>query len=180
MENKSEDLHILTVTGPDINNGTGFRLTIWVSGCTHHCGKCHNKHTWEFGQGHKLSDKYDSNHTYKEKIFDLVENLHVDGITVSGGDPLTQSNNALCQLHGFLEEFKSRYPNKTIWLYTGCIFENLTRNQLWVAKCCDIIVDGEYIDKLRDIKLPYRGSKNQRIIDVRDSLIANRVMPVSI
>ena len=93
---KSNDLHIIAVTGPDINNGSGFRVTIWVSGCTHVCPGCQNKHTWKYGQGHKLDDMVPyTNITYKDKILNLIGDEHIDGVTISGGDPLDQSVQAL-------------------------------------------------------------------------------------
>lgn len=181
MEKDYRNLHIMTVTGPDINNGPGFRITIWVSGCTHKCHNCQNKHTWKYGQGHCLDDNYNRlpDMTYKKKIMSLISDTHIDGITISGGDPLDQDQLALEELRDFLYDMKKRYPKKTIWLYTGCLYEDLTYFQLQVARYCDVIVDGRYEEENRDITLPYRGSSNQRLIDVKKSMIEGRTVTLN-
>lgn len=180
MEKENTDLHIITVTGPDINNGPGFRVTIWISGCTHKCFNCQNKHTWKYGQGHKLEDKYNNlpSYAYRDKIMSLCADSHIDGITISGGDPLDQSQFALEELRDFLYDFRQKFPTKSVWLYTGCTYENLEYFQLQVARYCDVIVDGRYIDEERDITLPFRGSKNQRIIDVKKSMREGRTSTI--
>lgn len=176
--NKPEKLHIITVTGPDINNGLGFRVTVWVSGCTHHCFNCQNKHTWNYNQGHRLYDLYKQGQLYKDKIFALCDSEHIDGITLSGGDPMDQDMFALEELRDFLKEFRKKFPTKNVWLYTGCIYEDFDYYQLQVARLCDVIVDGQYEDEKRDITLPFRGSSNQRIIDVKKSMIEGRTVTI--
>lgn len=173
---KYNNLHIMAVTGPDINNGPGFRVTIWVSGCTHACPGCQNKHTWKYGQGHKLDDMVPYHITCKEKILNLIGDKHIDGVTISGGDPLDQSVQALKELAKFLSNIKKRYPEKSIWLYTGYLIEDLN-NYLYkeVIKNCDVIIDGPYIKEKRNITIPFRGSTNQRIIDVQKSFKENKI-----
>lgn len=173
---KSNNLHIMAVTGPDINNGPGFRVTIWVSGCTHACPGCQNKHTWKYGQGHKLDDMVPYHLTCKEKILNLIGDEHIDGVTISGGDPLDQSAQALKELAKFLSNIKKRYPEKSIWLYTGYLIEDLN-NYLHkeVIKNCDVIIDGPYVKEKRNITIPFRGSTNQRIIDVQKSFKENKI-----
>lgn len=173
---KPNNLHIMAVTGPDINNGPGFRVTIWVSGCTHACPGCQNKHTWKYGQGHKLDDMVPYHITCKEKILNLIGDKHIDGVTISGGDPLDQSAQALKELAKFLSNIKKRYPEKSIWLYTGYLIEDLN-NYLHkeVIKNCDVIIDGPYVKEKRNITIPFRGSTNQRIIDVQKSLKENKI-----
>ena len=173
---KSNNLHIMAVTGPDINNGPGFRVTIWVSGCTHACPGCQNKHTWKYGQGHKLDDMVPYHLTCKEKILNLIGDKHIDGVTISGGDPLDQSVQALEELAKFLSNIKKRYPEKSIWLYTGYLIEDLN-NYLHkeVIKNCDVIIDGHYVKEKRNITIPFRGSTNQRIIDVQKSLEEGKI-----
>ena len=173
---KSNNLHIMAVTGPDINNGPGFRVTIWVSGCTHTCPGCQNKHTWKYGQGHKLDDMVPYHLTCKEKILNLIGDEHIDGVTISGGDPLDQSAQALKELAKFLSNIKKRYPEKSIWLYTGYLIEDLN-NYLHkeVIKNCDVIIDGPYVKEKRNITIPFRGSTNQRIIDVQKSFKENKI-----
>ena len=174
---KSNDLHIIAVTGPDINNGPGFRVTIWVSGCTHTCPGCQNKHTWKYSQGHKFDDMVPyTNITYKDKILNLIGDEHIDGVTISGGDPLDQSVQALEELAKFLSNIKKRYPKKSIWLYTGYFIEDLKNYpHKEVIKNCDVIIDGPYVKEKRNITIPFRGSTNQRIIDVKKSFEENKI-----
>ena len=176
---KSNNLHIMAVTGPDINNGPGFRVTIWVSGCTHAYPGCQNKHTWKYGQGHKLYDMVPYHLTCKEKILNLIGDEHIDGVTISGGDPLDQSAQALKELAKFLSNIKKRYPEKSIWLYTGYLIEDL-KNYPYkeVIKNCDVIIDGPYIKEKRNITIPFRGSTNQRIIDVQKSFKENKICTI--
>ena len=176
---KSNNLHIIAVTGPDINNGPGFRVTIWVSGCTHACPGCQNKHTWKYGQGHKLDDMVPYHITCKEKILNLIGDKHIDGVTISGGDPLDQSAQALKELAKFISNIKKRYPEKSIWLYTGYLIEDLN-NYLHkeVIKNCDVIIDGPYVKEKRNITIPFRGSTNQRIIDVQKSFKENKICTI--
>ena len=173
---KSNNLHIMAVTGPDINNGPGFRVTIWVSGCTHACPGCQNKHTWKYGQGHKLDDMVPYHLTCKEKILNLIGDKHIDGVTISGGDPLDQSAQVLEELAKFLSNIKKRYPEKSIWLYTGYFIEDLKNYpHKEVIKNCDVIIDGHYVKEKRNITIPFRGSTNQRIIDVQKSLEEGKI-----
>ena len=180
---KSNNLHIIAVTGPDINNGPGFRVTIWVSGCTHACPGCQNKHTWKYGQGHKLDDVIPyTNITYKDKILNLIGDEHIDGVTISGGDPLDQSVQPLEELAKFLSNIKKRYPEKSIWLYTGYFIEDLKnypyKEAKEVIKNCDVIIDGRYVKEKRNITIPFRGSTNQRIIDVQKSFKENKICTI--
>ena len=174
---KSNNLHIIAVTGPDINNGPGFRVTIWVSGCTHACPGCQNKHTWKYAKGHKLDDMVPyTNITYKDKILNLIGDEHIDGVTISGGDPLDQSVQALEELAKFLSNIKKRYPEKSIWLYTGYLIEDLKNYpHKEVIKNCDVIIDGPYVKEKRNITIPFRGSTNQRIIDVQKSFKEDKI-----
>lgn len=155
-------LRIISVTGPDINNGTGMRITIWVAGCSHHCPGCQNEHTWSWKQGQQIED-------VREQILELCEDPNIDGITISGGDPLAQDEHALLDLIHFLEDFNKKFPNKNVWIYTGYEYEQLDKIQLKVLEQCDVLVDGPYIQSKRDITLPFRGSSNQRIIDLHSS-----------
>ena len=177
---KSNGLHIIAVTGPDINNGPGFRVTIWVSGCTHACPGCQNRHTWEYAKGHKLDDMVPyTNITYKDKILNLIGDEHIDGVTISGGDPLDQSVQALEELAKFLSNIKKRYPEKSIWLYTGYFIEDLNNYpHKEVIKNCDVIIDGPYVKEKRNITIPFRGSTNQRIIDVQKSFEENKICTI--
>lgn len=159
-------LRILKVTAPDISNGLGIRVTIWVSGCTNHCKGCHNKWTWEYNQGKGIAD-------WSDEIKYWLSKDYISGVTISGGDPLCQSIIDLKQLQYFLLELKTEFPNKNIWLYTGLTYEDLNDDQLKVLSSVDVLVDGKYIEELRDVKLAFRGSSNQRIIDLKNSKVLN-------
>ena len=154
------------ITHFDMLNGEGVRTVLWVSGCEHACFNCHNKITWN----HDIGIEFDQ--AAKEEIFKELDKDYVSGITFSGGDPLSLKNRDT--ILEFATEIKEKYPNKTIWCYTGYTFENV--RDLDGIELIDVIVDGKYIDCL-DIKKPlWRGSSNQRIIDVKKSLKNNEII----
>ncbi|MBO5004932.1 MAG: anaerobic ribonucleoside-triphosphate reductase activating protein [Clostridia bacterium] len=158
-----------TITSPDINNGLGCRLTIWISGCSHRCPGCHNRELWDYNNGKQLFSKEVIDKISKE----LNLKSYIDGITLCGGDPLDQSDGDLMQLTNFLIELKMNVKRKfNIWIYAGDIYENLVQydSKLNVLKQCDVLVDGPYEQDKRDITLAFRGSSNQRIIDLNKSL----------
>lgn len=141
-------------------NGDGLRVVLWVAGCTHCCKGCQNPLTWD-PDGGLLFDE-----TAKAEIFEQLDKAYISGITFSGGDPLHTSNRL--EVRNLMEEIKEKYPDKTIWLYTGDVWENIWSYP--VMKYVDVLVDGEYIEELRDINLCWKGSSNQRVIDVQASL----------
>ena len=149
-------------------NGTGFRTVLWVSGCTLKCKDCHNKELWDFNYG-KLFDA-----AAKEEIFNSVSKEYIDGLTISGGHPLEIEN--VFDVLDLVIDFKEKFPNKTIWLYTGFYLsiDDFINEKIPILpllfKNIDVIVDGRYEESLRDISLPYRGSSNQRIIDVQKTI----------
>lgn len=159
----SDDFKVLTITHPDVENGIGCRVTIWTSGCNHHCPGCHNKHTWAYGQGKNLLD-------VKQQIFDTVDKSYIKGITISGGDPMSQSFPALQQLEIFIDDFKKEFPDKDIWIYSGDTIENLVLSFIKkrILMKCDTLVDGPFIQELYDPDLEFRGSSNQRIINLKE------------
>ncbi len=154
----------------DIANGEGIRVSLFVSGCTHHCKNCFNAETWNFDYG-KPFTKDAENTIFKNLALD-----YVDGLSLLGGEPFEPSNQQA--LLPFLKRVKELYPNKTIWCYTGYLFdEELLKESR--ARCeytdemlslIDVLVDGEFKQELYDISLSFRGSSNQRIIDVKKSL----------
>jgi anaerobic ribonucleoside-triphosphate reductase activating protein len=158
-----DDYKVLTITHPDVENGTGCRVTIWASGCPHHCPGCHNKHTWEYGQGKNIFD-------VQEQIFEAVDKPYIKGITLSGGDPLGQSFPALQQLEIFIDDFKKEFPDKDIWIYSGDTIENLVLSFIKkrILMKCDYLVDGPFIQEQYDPDLEFRGSSNQRIINLKE------------
>lgn len=167
----SDNFNVLTITTPDVENGTGCRVTIWTAGCQHYCRGCHNKHAWPYNQGKKLL-------SVKDQIFDEVNKPYIQGITLSGGDPLFQSQNALCDLRDFIEEFKEKFPDKDIWIYSGFTYEEIMSaiSKKMIVEKCDVLVDGKFELELKDPDLAFRGSKNQRVIDIKKSIVNKEVI----
>ena len=163
--NITNDFKVLTMTQPDVENGTGCRVTVWCAGCTRHCPGCHNKHTWAYDQGKSIEDP-----VIKERIYKAVSKDYIQGITLSGGDPLDQPYSALQELYMFITEFKRDFPEKDIWVYSGGIFEELVKTPIIrkILSKCDVIVDGPFIKDLYDPDLAFRGSSNQRIIYLKN------------
>lgn len=150
----------LKITGPDVNNGDGCRITLWLPGCTHKCPGCHNAHTHDYNQG------FEFNESTFEELVERLNKSHIRGLTISGGDPLDQSNEVLDDLYSLLYRLRNRLPEKDIWLYTGFYIDKLGPKQIDVVDMCDVVVDGPYIQSKRDISLPFRGSENQTIIKI--------------
>lgn len=151
-------MKILNITSPDINNGLGCRVTLWISGCKHKCKGCHNQCAWDYNVGETFTDK-----TYK-KLYDILSKDYIAGLTLSGGDPLDQSEYVLTEILNLVIKVKHDFPNKNIWIYTGYKYEELKGLQLEILKYCDILVDGKFEINKRDTTLAFRGSSNQRII----------------
>lgn len=148
------------ITKDDMLNGDGLRVVLWVAGCNHCCKGCQNPITWD-PDGGLLFDE-----DAKQEIFDQLDKDYISGITFSGGDPLHTANRL--DVRNLMIEIKEKYPTKTIWLYTGDVWEKIY--QLPVLKYVDVLVDGEFVEELRDVKLCWKGSKNQRVIDVQGTL----------
>ena len=141
-------------------DGEGWRTVLFVSGCHHHCKGCHNPESWNPNAGKPFTDKV------KEYLFSCITD-QIDGLTISGGDPLYRKNiKAVTEL---CKEFKECFPNKTIWLYTGNLYRD--SKQLEVMQYVDVVVDGEFRLDKKDTTLAFRGSSNQRIIDVKTNSI---------
>lgn len=154
-------MNYLTITAPDINNGNGLRVTIWVAGCRHHCPGCQNQHTWSYEQGKPLEESW-------SELTNWLDRDYISGVTVSGGDPFSQSDKDLNHLHEFLLNFKAHYPDKNIWVYTGETFEEAMENEYKrrILHLADVLVDGPFIHSIKDTTLAFRGSNNQRVIDL--------------
>lgn len=151
-------------------NGDGLRVTCWVSGCSIGCLNCYNPQTWDFDSGIPFTDD-----TMQEILYDLSK-LYIKGLTVSGGHPLDPLNAP--EVLKIVKRVKMVFPNKNIWIYSGYEWETIIKDETLreIMKYTDVLVDGPYIDKLRDISLPFRGSSNQRIIDVQKSLVSNQIV----
>ena len=148
------------ITKDDMLNGDGLRVVLWVAGCEHCCEGCQNPMTWD-PNGGLLFDE-----SAKQEIFDQLDQPYINGITFSGGDPLHCANRE--GVKQLMQEIKEKYPDKTIWLYTGDSWENIKNYPM--MKYIDVLVDGEFKLALRDITLLWKGSSNQRVIDVQATL----------
>ena len=155
----------------DIANGPGVRVSLFVSGCRNHCKGCFQPETWSFNYG----QEYDGVNTTNE-IIEALSPEYISGLSILGGDPIERENISevvtLCYL------VKRLYPNKTIWLYTGYKYEDIAEMYPNVLEVIDVMVDGPFIEDLKDISLVFRGSSNQRIINVPESLKSGRVVEV--
>lgn len=154
------------ITKDDMLNGDGLRVVLWVAGCSHCCRDCHNPITWDPNGGLPF------NQEAKNEIFTELEKSYISGLTLSGGDPLYYGNRM--DVSELVKEVRSRFPKKTIWLYTGGTWESEKRHEL--VKYLDVMVDGEYERDKRDTQLKWRGSSNQRVIDVQKSLESGKVV----
>lgn len=165
-------MHYGKILYADIANGVGCRTSLFVSGCTHHCKGCFNEVTWDFNYGEKFT------HEVEDKIIESIQPSYINGLTILGGEPMEFQNQQV--LLPFIHLVKSVCPDKTIWVYSGYTWEELLlRNDettKQVLNLIDVLVDGEFIIEQKDITLKYRGSKNQRIIDVKKSLLSNSIV----
>lgn len=148
------------ITKDDMLNGDGLRAVLWVAGCTHKCKGCHNPVTWDIEGGIPFDD------AAKEELFEAIKPDYISGVTFSGGDPLHPANHV--EVAVLAKEIKETFPNKTIWLYTGFCWDEIKTPD--VVKYCDVIVDGPFVQEEFDGKLHWKGSKNQRVIDVQETL----------
>ena len=168
-------MNYIKITKNDIANGEGIGVVLWASGCTCRCFNCHNPQTWDFNAGGPFTEE-----TMQELLTEL-EKLYISRLTLSGGHPLEALN--LPTVYQIVKRVKEKFPNKTIWIYSGMTFEEIKEKDnfyeereinspspLDVISLCDILVDGRYIDSQRDITLSFRGSSNQRIIDIQQTL----------
>lgn len=152
------------ITHDDQNNGDGLRVVLWVAGCDHHCKNCQNPQTWDPHSGIPFDE------AAKQEIFNELSKDYISGITFSGGDPLHPLN--IKTISSLISEISIRFPQKTIWMYTGFTWEECMNYDVQknVVSKCDVLIDGCYIEAQRDISLHWKGSSNQRVIDVQKSL----------
>ena len=148
------------ITKDDMLNGDGLRVVLWVAGCTHCCKGCQNPLTWDPDGGLPFDV------SAKAEIMEQLDKPYISGITFSGGDPLHAANRL--EVRNLMAEIKKNYPDKTIWLYTGDVWENVLHYA--TMQYVDVLVDGEFQIDQKDNKLLWKGSKNQRVIDVQKSL----------
>lgn len=154
------------ITKDDMLNGDGMRVVLWVAGCEHKCSECQNPVTWDICGGLEFDD------AAKNEIFAELEKDYISGVTLSGGDPLHRQNRA--DIGALVEEIAERFPNKTIWVYTGYEWQDV-KDLPFMSKV-DVLVDGRYIKEQRDVNLPWRGSSNQKVIEVKKSLELGKIV----
>lgn len=152
----------------DITNGSGIGVALFTQGCPYHCKNCFNPETWDFNKGMAWTKETEN------KIIELLKPEYITRLTILGGEPLIERN--IEPLTALLKRVKGIYPDKQVWLYTGGDFEVLEGLYEEIFQYIDILIDGRYIDDLRDYKLKWRGSSNQRIIDVQASLKSGNVV----
>ncbi|MBQ8302111.1 MAG: anaerobic ribonucleoside-triphosphate reductase activating protein [Clostridia bacterium] len=168
-------MHYAKINKCDIANGEGIRVSLFVSGCRNRCRGCFQPETWDFNYGNEFSENA------AEEIFSAVENPSVRGLTILGGEPMEPENQK--EILPFLLEFKSRFPEKTVWLYTGNTYEELigehrnhTEHIEELLSLIDILVDGRFVEEEKRLGLRFRGSNNQRIIDMQDTLKQGKII----
>ncbi len=160
----------------DVANGPGVRVSLFVSGCTHHCKNCFNEEAWDFNYGQPFTEET------MATIIKALEADYIEGFSLLGGEPFEPVNQkVLCEV---LEEVKRNYPNKTVWCYSGYTFDkdllsgrlcdfSITKRML---DCIDFLVDGKFVEEKKDLTLRFKGSSNQRIIDVQNSLKEGKII----
>ncbi len=166
----------------DVSNGEGVGVSLFVQGCTFHCKNCFNSETWDFNGGKEWTEET------KEKLIGLIARPYIKRVSILGGEPLAKQN--LDDVLKLIKEIRISFPKKNIWLYTGYDFQQIFRGESkclsqeglndfkrrGIIKLCDIVIDGRYIDSKRDVTLAYRGSKNQRVIDVQKTLTQGKIV----
>lgn len=163
-------MNYAAVKPTDVANGPGVRVSLFVSGCTHYCRECFNQEAWDFGYGNPYTDETAS------QILELLDHSYIAGLSLLGGEPLHPANQS--GVLSLVEQVKARFPDKTIWCYTGYDFEKeilgdmapRMEETMRILKCLDVLVDGKFELEKKDLKLRFKGSSNQRIIRVPESL----------
>ena len=154
----------------DVANGEGVRLTLFVSGCRNRCKGCFQPETWDFNYGYEFSP------SIQQEIIDMLGSPYIDGLTILGGEPFEPENEAA--LLPFIQRVRETYPNKTIWMYSGYLFSQIrylpTGRE--ILKLIDVLVDGRFEQDLASPDLKFRGSSNQRIIDVQKTLEKEKIV----
>lgn len=158
----------------DISNGPGIRTSLYVSGCRVNCKNCFNKVTWDFLYGKPFTEEVEN------EILNSLDSKYIAGITILGGEPFEMENQR--DLFPFIRKIRERFPNKSIWMFSGYTFETIKNgkrhfeNTDEILKLIDVLVDGPFVEELKDISLKFRGSSNQRIIDMKKTLKNNEVV----
>lgn len=154
------------ITTDDMLNGDGLRTVLWVAGCTHRCQGCHNPITWDIDGGIPFDEDAE------KELFDKLSTDYISGLTFSGGDPLHPHNRE--EVTRLAKKCRELFPKKTIWLYTGFSWEEIC--DLEIVPLVDVLVDGRFVKELFDGKLHWKGSSNQRVIDVQETLRLGKIV----
>ena len=165
-----------TIKPTDIANGEGVRVSLFVSGCTHHCPGCFNYVTWDFNYGKPFTKETE------DEILNLLSRNYIDGLSLLGGEPMEPCNQRC--LVNLVDRFKEKYPNKTLWIYTGYTYDEdlIAGGKAYcevtdrILNQCDVMIDGEFVESLKDISLKFRGSSNQRILNIRETRKRNAIV----
>ena len=144
----------------DISNGPGVRVSIFLQGCTFKCKNCFNPETWDFNAGLDFNDEV------IDEIIELCSKDHINGLSILGGEPM-HPNNIMGTIK-LSKKFKEAYPEKNIWVWSGFLFDQVINKEIF--DYIDVLVDGQFVDELKDYSLDWRGSSNQRVIDVKKTL----------
>lgn len=166
-------MNYATIKATDVANGPGVRVSLFVSGCTHHCQGCFNAEAWDFSYGQPFTE------AVGEEIMELLGHGYIAGLSLLGGEPLEPENQQA--LLPFLKKVKTRLPEKTIWCYSGYTLEHIAGTMMAASQTTrelmgliDVLVDGKFIEEKKNLNLRFRGSENQRILDVKRSLAAGK------
>lgn len=169
-------MNYATINNCDIANGIGVRVSLFVSGCTHHCPNCFNEEAWNFNYGNPFTEETEN------KIIELLKPSYIKGLSLLGGEPMEPANQLA--LLPFIRKVKEIYPDKTIWCYTGYLFDKDIQEDMFInlpytkelVSYFDVMVDGPFVEELKDLRLRFRGSSNQRLIDVKKTLETNQIV----
>ena len=154
------------ITKDDMLNGDGLRVVLWVAGCTHHCKNCQNPITWDVAGGLPFDT------AAEDELFEALDKPYISGITFSGGDPLHFLNRD--EVFRLVKKCREMFPQKTIWIYTGYLWDDV--KDCKGLELADVLVDGEFEEKLKDNNLHWVGSSNQKIIDIKQSLKTGEIV----
>lgn len=152
----------------DVANGSGIRTSLFVQGCTRHCKGCFNPETWDFAGGMEWTSQTE------DEFVELTGKPHIKGATILGGEPMEPENRGA--VTALLKRLKETYPEKDIWMYSSYTFEELKEDEGNVLLYLDVLVDGEFVEEKKDLSLRFRGSSNQRVIKVQDSLREGKIV----
>ncbi len=168
-------MHYATIKNCDIANGPGVRVSLFVSGCTHRCKGCFNEVAWDFEYGEPFTEET------ADSIIEMLKPDYIRGLTLLGGEPFEPQNQG--EIVKLLRRIKETYPTKSIWAFSGYLFEQIISGKLgeWETtqeylSYLDVLVDGPFVEEKKNLNLQFRGSENQRLIDVPASLKENRVI----